>query len=30
MDADLYLGILEENLEDSLEYYEKEREDFTF
>jgi hypothetical protein len=30
MDADLYVGILEENLEDSLEYYGKERGDFTF
>ena len=29
MDADLYVGILEENLEDSLEYYGKERGDFT-
>jgi hypothetical protein len=30
MDADPYVGILEENLEDSLEYYGKERGDFTF
>jgi hypothetical protein len=30
MDADLYVGILEENLEDSLEYYRKERGDFFF
>jgi hypothetical protein len=30
MDADLCVGILEENLEDSLEYYGKERGDFTF
>jgi hypothetical protein len=30
MDADLYVGILEDNLEDNLEYYGKERGDFTF
>ncbi|KAF7761076.1 hypothetical protein Agabi119p4_10485 [Agaricus bisporus var. burnettii] len=30
MDADLYVSILEDNLEDSVEYYGKEREDFIF
>ena len=30
MDGELYVDILEENLEASLEYYGKEREDFTF
>ncbi|KAF7762702.1 hypothetical protein Agabi119p4_9303 [Agaricus bisporus var. burnettii] len=30
MDADLYVSILEDNLEDSMEYYGKKREDFIF